>query len=109
MAKRHLMLKPEHVQRLAKASPADALEELIWNGLDAGGPLVDVRLSISGFGKLQTIVVQDFGVGIPFAELDATFGEVGNSRKPAHKINIDQRRLVGSEGKGRLKALEVIS
>ena len=44
----------EHIQALAKATPIQAVEELIWNGLDAGGDVVEVRLHLTQ-GPLKSL------------------------------------------------------
>lgn len=109
MTQRQVKTSREHIQSLAKATPLQAVEELIWNGLDAGGSTVEVKLheSTSKMGSLEAIEVIDHGIGIPSAELDAAFGEIGNSRKPAIKVNGDGRAFHGREGRGRLKALSI--
>ena len=97
MTQRQVKTSREHIQSLAKATPLQAVEELIWNGLDAGGSTVEVKLhdSTSKMGSLEAIEVIDHGIGIPNAELGAAFGEIGNSRKPAIKFNGDGRVFHG--------------
>ncbi|MCE9554582.1 MAG: ATP-binding protein [Planctomycetes bacterium] len=105
MLKKQVKTSREHIQSLSKATPLQAVEELIWNGLDAGGPMVEVRLALGEMGSLQNIEIIDSGAGIPQDQLEQAFGEIGNSQKVRLKVNKDGRLFHGSEGKGRLKAL----
>lgn len=85
---------------MSKASPLQAIEELIWNGLDAGGSKAEFKLtmSLSGMGNVQTVEVTDYGTGIPPEEVEAAFGQIGASRKPKLKENADGRAFHGKEG-----------
>jgi hypothetical protein len=105
VGKKKVKTSVDHIQSLTAASAQKALEELIWNGLDAGGNTVEVRLRLNEHQGLATVEVTDCGPGIPLAEVEDAFGEIGNSRKPKLKANSDGRALVGREGKGRLKAM----
>lgn len=105
MAKKQVKTSREHISSLSKASPLQAIEELIWNGLDAGGPMVEVRLVPNDLGGLRTIEIIDSGMGIAQDQVDRAFGEIGNSSKPRQRVNVDGRALHGREGRGRLKAL----
>lgn len=107
MVTKHVRTSREHIQSLTTASPLQAIEELIWNGLDAGGSSVEVRLLINDMGGLRTIEVADQGAGICSDDIDSTFGELGNSSKPKLKTNMDGRSYHGCEGRGRLKALSL--
>lgn len=64
MAKRQVKTSREHIQSLAKATPLQAIEELIWNGLDAGGPMVEVQFALNNMKGIRTIEVVDSGRGI---------------------------------------------
>lgn len=95
----------DHVQTLIGGSPYKAVVELIWNALDAGGPLVDVTLRANGLSSIDTIEIADHGPGIPPEELPEAFGKIGNSKKVRERENPDGRGYHGKEGKGRFKAL----
>jgi len=45
MARYHVNVGKDHIQRLAKTNPLAALEELIWNALDSGSKRVETTLS----------------------------------------------------------------
>lgn len=87
------------------SSPQKAVEELIWNALDAGGDRVDVILRMNNLGTVDSLEVTDHGSGINPDDLDRAFGEIGNSIKAELLVNPNQRPYHGREGKGRFKAL----
>jgi hypothetical protein len=83
--------------------PLDAIAQLVWNGLDAQSDRVQINLDINEMNGLQTIRVRDFGVGIPYAEVETLFGNLGDSwKRIAGRVN--GRSLHGKSGKGRFKA-----
>lgn len=98
-------LSRDHLERQARCSPEAAIEELIWNGLDAGGNLVVVRFEENELGGIAAIEVSDRGSGIPFSDLPRAFGTLGRSLKLEQKSNSASRVFHGSEGRGRFKAL----
>lgn len=97
----------DHVQRLMGTSPQKAVEELIWNALDAGGERVDVSLQMNELGAVNRLEVADRGPGIRPDDLERAFGAIGNSVKVERKVNPEQRAYHGREGKGRFKALSL--
>lgn len=104
--KRHsVTLSRDHLERQARCTPEAAIEELIWNGLDAGGNLVEVDFEYNALGGLDGIRVTDHGAGIPFGDLERAFGTIGRSLKIDQQRNPDGRIFHGSEGRGRFKAL----
>jgi len=107
MPRRKVQVSRDHVQRLTTTSPQKAVEELIWNALDAGGDRVDVKLQLNELGAVSRLEVSDRGPGIKPGELDRAFGAIGNSVKLERKVNPDQRAYHGREGKGRFKALSL--
>jgi Histidine kinase-, DNA gyrase B-, and HSP90-like ATPase len=98
-------LSRDHLERQARCSPEAAIEEIIWNGLDAGGNLVEVNFDENEIGGIEAIEVIDRGSGIPFPELSRAFGTLGRSLKLEQKKNSEGRVFHGSEGRGRFKAL----
>jgi len=106
MNRRKVEVGRDHVQRLMGTSPQKAIEELIWNAVDAGGDHVDVKLQID-LGVVNRLEVIDRGPGIKPDDLERAFGSIGNSTKVERKVNPDQRAYHGREGKGRFKALSL--
>ena len=107
MARRKVQVGRDHVQRLMGTSPQKAIEELIWNALDAGGNRVEIRVYLNELGAVDRLEVSDEGPGIRPEELDRAFGEIGHSIKVEKKVNPDNRAYHGREGKGRFKALSL--
>lgn len=98
-------LSRDHLERQARCSPEVAIEELIWNGLDAGGNSVEVYFEENSLGGIDAIEVVDHGTGISPSDLPRGFGTLGRSLKLERKKNADGRVFHGSEGRGRFKAL----
>jgi Histidine kinase-, DNA gyrase B-, and HSP90-like ATPase len=95
----------DFVEKLAAASPSQALAELVWNSLDAEATKVSIEVDRGPLG-LTSIRVRDNGHGIPPEEAVALFSHLGGSwKKGARKSKNGKRVLHGEEGKGRLRAL----
>ena len=95
----------DFIEKLAVASPAQALVELIWNGLDAEATKVSIEVDHSDWG-LHSIRVRDNGHGIPPQEAEELFMHLGGSwKRNENKSKNGKRRLHGEEGKGRFRAL----
>jgi len=95
--------KKDFLERLASVSALRALSELIWNGLDAGSDLVEVELQQNRMSGLERILVRDQGTGILHEDVEALFGDLGNSWKTTKK-RFKGRALHGKKGEGRFKA-----
>lgn len=95
----------DHFEQQTRATPLAAIQELIWNGLDSGGPSVEVRFNENGLGNIESIEIEDRGQGVHSSYLDRTFGQVGDSIKVIQRQTPEGRVLHGKEGKGRFKAL----
>ena len=85
-------------------NPLTAIEELIWNSLDADATNVTVELDFNDAGGLEKIRVEDDGHGIAHSIWKDCFGQLGDSPKLNAKKTPSGRRLHGRGGKGRLKA-----
>ncbi len=105
MYEREVELSQDHIERQARCSAGKALEELIWNALDAGGPSVQVRLEVNELDAVEAIEIEDRGAGIAFDDLDRAFGTIGMSLKLERKKTAEGRVFHGSEGRGRFRAL----
>lgn len=96
----------DYLERMSKVQkPIMALEELIWNGLDADASRVRVRIHESRLGGLERITVSDNGHGLDYASATPAFENLGGSWKRTAQRTKDRRRLLhGQAGKGRFRA-----
>jgi hypothetical protein len=101
-----VVAEEDFVEKLTVASPAQALAELIWNGLDAEATRISVGVDNSALGLLEAIRVRDNGHGIPPEDAEGLFIHLGGSwKRHANKSKNGKRVLHGKEGKGRFRAL----
>ena len=77
----YVQARADHVASLASAAPLAAVEELIWNALDADAREVRVDLVTNALGGIDAIRVTDDGTGIDILRADETFGSLGGSWK----------------------------
>ncbi len=97
--------KADYIASLAHASPVAAVEELVWNALDADAREVKVDVIQNALGAVDAIRVSDDGAGIDVDRIDATFGGLGGSWKKDRATTLGlRRRLHGRHGRGRFKA-----
>ena len=73
-------LSDDHLKRVSKASPIQAIEELIWNSLDADATNISVRIESNAMGN-QSITIEDNGSGISQRQASTALGYIGNSWK----------------------------
>lgn len=102
----YVQARADHVASLASAAPLSAIEELVWNALDADAREVKVDLVQNPLGGIDAIRVADDGNGIDILKAEDTFGSLGGSWKMAEgstTVNY-HRRLHGRHGRGRFKA-----
>jgi hypothetical protein len=100
-----VVAEEDFVEKLTLAGPAQALAELIWNGLDAEATEVSIAVDNSQLG-LQAIRVRDNGHGISPQDAEELFVHLGGSwKRTANKSKNGMRVLHGKEGKGRFRAL----
>jgi hypothetical protein len=98
----------DFLERQTKATPVQAIAELIWNSLDADATHVDVELVADPLGGLGQVVVSDNGHGIPLGEAPDLFAKLGGSWKhQGARTKTLSRMLHGQEGRGRFKALSL--
>jgi hypothetical protein len=101
----HVQARADHVASLASASPLSAVEELVWNALDADAREVRVEVVQNALGGVEAVRVSDDGTGIDVLRLEETFGSIGGSWKMARGGTPGaRRRLHGRHGRGRFKA-----
>ncbi len=101
----YVQAQADHIASLAKAAPVSALEELIWNALDADAREVRVDLITNALGAVEAVRVADDGTGIDVLRADSTFGSLGGSwKRLGTQTERAHRRLHGRHGRGRFKA-----
>ena len=101
----YVQAQADHIASLSKATPAAAIEELVWNALDADAREVKVDLVTNALGAVEAVRVSDNGTGIDVLKIDSTFGSLGGSWKmDGRGTGLFHRRLHGRHGRGRFKA-----
>ena len=101
----YVQAQADHIESLFKGSPLAAIEELVWNALDADAKEVKVDLITNALGAVEAVRVTDDGTGIDALKADQTFGNLGGSWKREGKgTAFSGRRLHGRHGRGRFKA-----
>ena len=102
----YVQARADHVASLARAAPLSAVEELVWNALDADAREVRVDLVQNALGGIDAIRVADDGSGIDVLKVEETFGSLGGSWKMPEGMTTQNfhRRLHGRHGCGRFKA-----
>lgn len=104
----HVEAMPDHLQSLARGKPVNALAELIWNALDADATEVQIAVDDNVIGTPVEIRVWDNGDGIPLADAERAFGNLGGSwKKERARSARSDKRLHGRDGKGRFKAFAI--
>lgn len=100
--------RADHIASLANATPLSAVEELVWNALDADAREVRVETVTNALGAVEAVRVVDDGTGIDVPRIDDTFGALGGSWKCADGVTPElHRRLHGRRGRGRFKAFAI--
>ena len=101
----YVQAQADHIESLAKATPLSAIEELVWNALDADAREVKIDLITNPLGAVEAVRVADDGTGIDATRAEASFGSLGGSWKRFDKATQGRnRRLHGRHGRGRFKA-----
>lgn len=97
-------LGTDQLDKLARATAIQAIEELIWNGYDADAKSITVTVTLDALGSVSRLQIVDDGCGIPFDQLDKTFAMIGDSVKRAMRKTPGGRIPRGRFGRGRFKA-----
>ncbi len=101
----YVQAQDDHIESLFRASPLAALEELVWNALDADAREIKVDLITNPLGGITAVRVSDDGTGIDILNADATFGHLGGSwKREGGATTLAGRRLHGRHGRGRFRA-----
>lgn len=99
-------VRPDFLERQAKAQPIHALAELISNGLDADATTINVEIEYDALGGMSKIVVTDNRHGMPRAEASHLFQNLGGSWKRQRLGTLGLNRILhGQEGRGRFKPI----
>ena len=105
MKKISVEVQQDLVEKLSKASPVQAISELVWNSFDADAKKVEVSMEYDNLDTLSKINIKDDGLGIPYLEAEELFKKLGGSWKNnTIKTKKEGRYLHGKEGRGRFKA-----
>lgn len=106
MVKVRLETSREHIAELARLrDPVGAVEELIWNAVDADAECVVVTLERNDLGGVDRVRVQDDGSGMSAEHCEEYFRPIGVSRKKrAQGSPVRKRALHGKNGRGRVRA-----
>lgn len=100
-----VLAKADYIASLSHASPLAAIEELVWNALDADASEVKIDVIQNPLGAVDAIRISDNGTGIDVERIDSTFGGLGGSWKRGRTATSGlRRRLHGRHGRGRFKA-----
>ena len=70
----YVQAKADHISSLGRATPLSAVEELVWNALDADAREVRVDLVQNALGGIDAVRVSDDGTGIDILRSEETFG-----------------------------------
>jgi len=101
----YVQAQTDHIASLFKGTPLAAIEELVWNALDADAKEVRIDLITNPLGAVDAVRISDDGTGIDALKADQTFGNLGGSWKRNGKATeFSGRRLHGRHGRGRFKA-----
>ena len=101
----YVQAQADHIASLAKATPVAAIEELVWNALDADAHEIRIDVLTNPLGAVEGVRVADDGTGIDVLKADSTFGSLGGSwKRLASETPAASRRLHGRHGRGRFKA-----
>ncbi|MEW2323442.1 ATP-binding protein [Streptomyces griseoincarnatus] len=106
MVRVRLETSREHVAELARLrDPVGAVEELLWNALDADAGCVVVTLERNDLGGVDRVRVQDDGCGMSAEDCEEYFRPIGSSwKKRAKGTPVRNRALHGKNGRGRVRA-----
>jgi hypothetical protein len=101
-----IQVQDDYLQTIAQVrKPILAVAELIWNSVDADADRIQVTLHDDHLGGIKSVEVFDNGHGIPYADAEKLFSNLGGSWKQGGHRSLEKRRLLhGKEGRGRFRA-----
>lgn len=96
-------VQPDHLEKITRAKPTQALAELVWNSLDADANRISINFEENALGALDRITVRDNGSGLSRSDAPERFRRLGGSWKVPGTTTQQGRFLHGQEGRGRFK------
>lgn len=106
MAITKLVVQRDYLDRLIKTPPL-AVEELIWNAIDADADIIQCNITKSAAGAPESLVITDNGEGFTKERAELAFGKLGGSWKAMAAGTEGGRSLHGKAGQGRLAAFGI--
>jgi hypothetical protein len=101
-------IESDAIEKLSKVSVDQAIEELIWNSIDAEAGMIEIELFRQDLEGVNRIVVRDDGHGISIDDAEKIFGSIGGSSKRLCRRSPKlDRPYHGKEGSGRYKAFSL--
>lgn len=97
----------DHFESIMQCSPIVAIEELIWNALDADAQNISVKFFHNNMEGLERVIVKDDGLGIKKNEYENAFGSLGGSPKLSLNSTPGGRAIHGKSGQRRIKAFRI--
>ena len=104
MTKIKVEVANDHLERISKKTPLQAISELVWNAYDGDADNVTVELVRNALTGLELVRVTDDGVGISRERAATSFGHLGDSWKRNKRTSDKGRILHGKAGEGRFAA-----
>jgi hypothetical protein len=101
-------IESDAIEQLSKVTIDKALEELIWNAIDAEATLIEIVLDRNEMEGIDRLVLKDNGHGISTDDAETIFKSIGGSLKRLRRRSPKfDRPYHGQEGKGRYKAFSL--
>lgn len=101
-------IESDAIEKFSNVTVDQALEELIWNAIDAEASRIEIILHRQELEAINKIVIEDDGHGISVDDAEKVFGSIGGSLKRLNRRSPKlDRPYHGQEGKGRYKAFKL--
>lgn len=97
----------DHLRKLSKTKPIQAVEELIWNSLDADATEIQVIIELNDFDGVREVRIEDNGAGMTREFAEGAFGSLGGSWKKNKSNTRAGRKYRGKDGQGRFTAFSI--
>lgn len=101
-------IESDAIEKIAKVSADQAIEELIWNAIDAEASTIRIDFDRNEIDGIAKITITDDGHGISPDDAETIFGSIGGSMKRLKRRSPKlERPYHGQEGQGRYKAFSL--